>query len=89
MIKEGQSYRQIDWMMLRYDRDPGTESNIPGARKDIGNKQIIGRDRFPGHGVVLPNPGLCETQSVGTDHHFDIFIEALSPRLFPADAKAS
>ena len=62
--------------MLGHDRDAGTQANFFGLRQDVGDKDIVGGNWFPGDGMVLADPGLGKVELVGADDEFDIFLES-------------
>ena len=69
-------------MVLGHNRDAGAQADIPGLRQQVGDKYVIGGNRLPPRAVMLANPGFAETQFVGQDNAFGIFLEGLGPILF-------
>ena len=76
VVQERQPHRYVDRMVMGDDRHAGTQADGRSTRQQVGDEQVVGRDRLPRHRVVLSDPRLGEAERLRPHHLLDVFVEA-------------
>src|SRR5688572_15229076 len=82
VIEKRQTHCDIRRVVLWNDRNSRPQANSSSSRKHIGDENVIGGNRFPGHAVVLADPGFGEAEFFRPENQLDVFVKALRPRFF-------
>jgi hypothetical protein len=69
-------------MVLGDDSYAGAQANIFRLRQHVGYEDIVGGNRFPPCGMVLPNPSFTESQFVCPNNALYVLFKRLRPILF-------
>src|SRR5688572_25863639 len=80
VIEKRQTHCDIRRVVLWNDRNSRPQANSSSSRKHIGDENVIGGNRFPGHAVVLADPGFGEAEFFRPENQLDVLVKALRPR---------
>ena len=82
VVEKGQPHRDIDRVVLRHDGDARAQADVLRQGQDVGDKEVVGRNRLPSDSVMLADPSLGEAELVGADDELDVLGKAFSAVFF-------